>query len=146
MKKIFGFLVITLLSIVLFACSPTPPEELDQVSLTVWASELDQDLTTDLVEAFKEEYADEAVFTIEIGPVSEATTADQVLADLEAAADVFAFASDQFERLHDAGALQEVQENTAAIIAANGGAQSGSILAATKNNKLYAYPMTADNG
>ncbi len=146
MKKIFVLLVIALLSVVLLACQPQVEEELEEVSLTVWASELDQDLTEELVDLFKTEYADEAVFTIEIGAVSEATTADQVLADLEAAADVFAFASDQFERLHTAGALQEVQENTAAIITANGGSNSGSIQAASKNGKLFAYPMTSDNG
>jgi len=124
----------------------TVPTTLEQVSLTVWASELDQELMQSMIDAFKVEYAAEAIFDIALGSVSESNAKDEVLTDIEAAADVFVFADDQLNELYIGGALQEVVENTSAIIAANGGANSGSIQAATRGGKLYAYPMTADNG
>lgn len=145
MKKLFSLMLVLISVFGLAACQPKE-EELEEVTLTVWASELDQTLMQTMIDSFKEAYKDEAIFTITLGAVSEATAKDQVLNDIEAAADVFAFADDQINELYVAGALQEVQENTAQIIAANGGAEAGAIKAATKNGKLYAYPMTADNG
>ena len=144
MKKLVLVMMIFILSFAIIACEKE--EEIEEVTLTVWASELDQTLTRTLADEFIEANKDEVKLTIEIGPQSESTAADSILADIEGAADVFSFADDQFNRLMEAGALQEVSENTAAVIAANGGATSGSIMAATKNGKLYAYPMTADNG
>jgi arabinogalactan oligomer/maltooligosaccharide transport system substrate-binding protein len=145
MKKLFSLMLVLISVFGLAACQPKE-EALEEVALTVWASELDQTLMQTMIDSFKEAYKDEAIFTITLGAVSEATAKDQVLNDIEAAADVFAFADDQINELYVAGALQEVQENTAQIIAANGGAEAGAIKAATKNGKLYAYPMTADNG
>lgn len=144
MKKLVLVMMIFILSFAIIACEKE--EEIKEVTLTVWASELDQTLTRTLADEFIEANKDEVKLTIEVGPQSESTAADSILADIEGAADVFSFADDQFNRLMEAGALQEVSENTAAVIAANGGATSGSIMAATKNGKLYAYPMTADNG
>lgn len=143
MKKLFLLAMVAVLGFVVVACTPEPLEE---VTLNVWASELDQALTRTLADEFIAAHADEVILTIEVGPQSESTAADTILADIEGAADVFSFADDQFQRLMEAGALQEVSENTAAVIEANGGASSGSILAATSDSKLYAYPMTADNG
>ena len=143
MKKLFLLAMVFVLSIVVVACKEEPLEE---VSLTVWASELDQTLTRTLVDEFIADHADEVILTVEVGPLSESQAADTVLADIDAAADIFSFADDQFNRLMEAGALQEIVENTAAVIAANGGANSGSILAGSSDGDLYAYPMTADNG
>lgn len=145
MKKLLIVLSLVLLGSSLVACDKEP-EELPVVDLTVWASELDQELMTSMIEEFKLEYADEATFNITLGAVSEANAKDEVLRDIEAAADVFVFADDQINELYVAGALQEVSENTQAIIDANGGSNAGVIKAATRDGKLYAYPMTADNG
>lgn len=145
MKKLVLILFIVMSTMILAACDTKPVEKLD-VSLTIWASELEETLTEGLIDGFVEHYKDEANLTVSYGPQSEAQAADSVLADLEAAADVFIFASDQFKRLMDAGALQEVLENKNAVVEANGGAQAGSVLAATQDGKLYAYPMSADNG
>ncbi len=113
------------------------------VTLKVWASEEDQDLTTKLLDEFKAAYPD-VTFDITLGAESESTAKDTVLTDVEAAADVYAFADDQINDLVNAGALQEVVANyTIDVVNEN---VTGSVEAAAVNGKVYAYPMTADNG
>lgn len=113
------------------------------VALTVWASEEDQDLTTELLESFKALYPD-VTFDITLGACSEADTKDNVLVDIEAAADVFAFADDQIGELVAAGALQPVSATYTYDVAAEN--VESSVEAASVDGTLYAYPMTADNG
>lgn len=115
----------------------------DTVALTVWASEEDQTLTTELLEKFKAQYPD-VTFDIKLGSESESTAKDTILADVEAAADVFAFADDQINELVAAGALQPVSATYTYDVA--GENVAGAVEAATVNGTLYAYPMTADNG
>ena len=115
----------------------------DTVALTVWASEEDQTLTTELLEKFKAQYPD-VTFDIKLGSESESTAKDTVLTDVEAAADVFAFADDQINELVAAGALQAVSATYTYDVA--GENVAGAVEAATVNGTLYAYPMTADNG
>ena len=113
------------------------------VDLTVWASEEDQDLTTKLIDNFKGQYPD-VDFNITLGAESESKAKDDILVDVEAAPDVYAFADDQINELVNAGALQAVQATyTYDVASAN---LAGSIEAATVDGTLYAYPMTADNG
>ncbi len=113
------------------------------VTMTVWASEEDQDLTSKLLDEFKAAYPD-VTFDITLGAESESTAKDTVLTDVEAAADVYAFADDQINELVQAGALQEVAAHYTYDVAAEN--VSGAVEAATVDGKLYAYPMTADNG
>ena len=61
---------------------------------------------------------------------------------MEDGADVFTFADDQLNALAAAGALDPI-ENAAEIRDRN---LSSAAQAATVNNQLYAYPLTADNG
>lgn len=113
------------------------------VTLKVWASEEDQELTTKLLDEFKAAYPD-VTFDITLGAESESTAKDTVLTDVEAAADVYAFADDQINDLVNAGALQEVVANyTFDVVNEN---VTGAVEAAAVNGKIYAYPMTADNG
>lgn len=125
----------------------------ETVSLRVWGGEEDQNLLKELVEKFKKTYPDQK-FDIEIGVESEATAKDTVLTDVEAAADVFAFASDQIVDLNNAKALANIEDMDAAlqnyakksvadIKAANG---DGSVEAASIDGKLMAFPMTGGNG
>ncbi|MBR1569016.1 MAG: extracellular solute-binding protein, partial [Lachnospiraceae bacterium] len=115
----------------------------DTVSLTVWASEEDQDFTKELLDSFKEQYPT-VNFDIQLGACSEADAKDTVLTDIEAAADIFAFADDQMNELVNAGALQEVVSTYTYDV--QGETLGGAVEAASMNGKLYAYPMTADNG
>lgn len=95
-----------------------------------------------MVESFKVANPDKD-YDITFGVVSEADTKTKVLEDPAAAADVFAFASDQIKDLVSAGALYEITRNKDKITSEN---MEGSVDAATVNGKLYAYPETADNG
>nr|WP_296032447.1 extracellular solute-binding protein [uncultured Dorea sp.] len=113
----------------------------ETVKLTVWAGEEDQDLTNELVSKFEDENKDQK-FDITVGVESESTAKDTILVDPEAAADVFAFASDQITDLVNANVLQEVQD-TDTITKEN---VDSSIEASTVDGKLYAYPFAADNG
>ncbi|MCD7945958.1 MAG: extracellular solute-binding protein [Clostridiales bacterium] len=125
----------------------------DVISLTVWGAEEDQTLLAELVAGFEEAYAGYATFDIQIGVESESTAKDTVLTDIEAAADVFAFADDQLADLVNAGALQSIDALNDALVAyagksvedieaANG---AGSVAAATMNDTLYAFPMGGGN-
>lgn len=125
----------------------------ETVSLRVWGGEEDQNLLKELVEKFKSTYPDQK-FNIEIGVESEATAKDTILTDIEAAADVFAFASDQIVDLNNAKALANIEDMDAAlqnyakksiadVKAANG---EGSVEAASVDGKLMAFPMTGGNG
>lgn len=115
------------------------------VSLRVWAAEEDQDMVKGWCDAFAAKYPD-VTFNFEVGVQSESTAKDTVLADVEAAADVFSFAGDQLADLVNAGALQEVVIHADEVKERVGGADSGAVAAASVDGKLYGYPATADNG
>lgn len=118
-------------------------ESWGDVKLTMWGAEEDQTMLREMADAFIAENADKGNITIEIGVQSESSAKDTVLSDPEAAADVFAFADDQLNELVAAGALQEILLNPEDVKSRN---LTGSVEAATMDGKLYAYPMTADNG
>lgn len=130
------------------------PAEKQDVSLRIWGAEEDQAMLQGMIDTFTAKYADYANFTIELGVESESTAKDTVLADVEAAADVYAFASDQLVDLVNAGALQNIDSMDAALQAYAGKGiadvksanASGSVDAATIDGTMYAFPMTADNG
>ena len=161
-KKLISMLVsAAMVSVLLAGCSSGSSDEpaadsgeKQNVSLTLWGAEEDQALLQNLIDSFKEEYADVANFDISLGVESESTAKDTVLTDAEAAADVYAFASDQLPDLVKAGALQSIDEMEEALTAytnktvddiKNANTES-SVEAATYDDTLYAFPMTADNG
>ncbi|MDE5910169.1 MAG: extracellular solute-binding protein [Lachnospiraceae bacterium] len=113
-----------------------------KVSLTLWGAGEDAELLAELVESFKQEYAKEADFEITIVDQGEADCKEALFGDIEGGADVFAFADDQLRAMVAAGALSPV-ENADAVKKANIEAAGE---AASVNGRLYAYPMTADNG
>lgn len=130
------------------------PAEKQDVSLRIWGAEEDQAMLQGMIDTFVANYADFANFDIQLGVESESTAKDTVLTDIEAAADVYAFASDQLVDLVKAGALQSVDEMDGALQAyagksiadvksANG---EGSVAASTYKGTMYAFPMSADNG
>ncbi len=132
----------------------TTTEKAD-VSLRMWGAEEDQEMLTKMIESFKEEYKDKANITVELGVESEADAKDTILTDVEAAADVYAFASDQINDLVKAGALLELDKNVDAALKNYAGKgvddikkanASGSVDATMVDGKMYAFPMSADNG
>jgi arabinogalactan oligomer/maltooligosaccharide transport system substrate-binding protein len=125
---------------------PPPPaggDDVESITLMVWGGEDDQTMLRAKLDEFIALHAGTVNLTINLGIESESTVRDTVLTDPQAAADVFAMADDQLMSLYMAGALQEISMNADAIIAANAAA---AVDIATIDGKLYAYPMTADNG
>lgn len=124
----------------------------EEIALTLWGAEEDQDLLKELVGKFEETYPDQK-FNIEIGVESESTAKDTILTDVEAAADVYAFASDQIYDLQKAGALADLTEYDEAFQAVAGKSiedvknanSESSVEAATIDGELYAFPMAGDN-
>lgn len=112
------------------------------VSLTIWAEETNHDVLNKMIESFKQEYAGEAEFDIQLVASADSGTKSNVLGDIHNAADVFCFADDQLSSLAAGGALAKVP-NADDIKAAN---SEGSVAAASIGDTLYAYPMSADNG
>lgn len=111
-----------------------------EVSLTVWGSQEDQEMLKQMCDDFAAANPDKK-YTFTYGVVSEADAQKEVLKDISAAADVFAFASDQTATLVDAGALYRVTKNKDQIIAEN---TEASISAASINDELYGYPYVSD--
>lgn len=149
--------MITVLSMALTGCSngkdnpveeeTTEEETIEEaesgtVALTVWGEEDTLDMLSDMVESFKEHYANEAEFEITLVAQADAETKGKLLSDVHNGADVFCFPDDQLTGLAAAGALVPVP-NADEIRKAN---LEEAAEAATLNNILYAYPMTADNG
>ncbi len=120
----------------------TTQEQDGTVSLTVWGAEEDQEMLGQMAAAFEEKYKGAADFEIAIAVQSESQCRDTLLGDVLNGADVFAFADDQLLALAASGALLEV-ENAEEVRAANVAEASA---AASIGDRLYAFPMTADNG
>lgn len=147
MKKILVLLLVSLM--VLSGCTKkedtattATTETTDTVSLKVWASQDDQEMTQKMVDAFIAANPDKK-WDITLSVVGEPDAKTKYLEDPSAAADVFAFANDQLIDLVKVGALYKVTRNAEDIQARN---SAGSVSAATRDGQLYAYPMTADNG
>ncbi len=144
--KTIRLLFLLFLLTALTACGgsepPAPPEGPETVSLTVWGAEEDQELLQEILTSFQARYAEEANFQITCQPQSESSCKDAILGDLEAGPDVFAFADDQVSALAAAGALDPIPDPEAVRSAS----LSAAVEAASVENTLYAYPLTADNG
>lgn len=117
----------------------------DPVNLTLWCSETEayQKVMAEIVEDFKKQYPD-VTFNITIGAESEANCKDDVLSDVEAAADLFVFPDDQLRDLVNAGALQSIEATYTYNPSETNAAAT--VEAASQDGKLYAYPLTASNG
>lgn len=123
----------------------------ETVDLTLWGAEGDQDFLKGVVEKFEAAYSDQK-FNIQIGVESESTAKDTVLTDIEAAADVYSFASDQLADLVRAGALANLDETSEVLSKANktlddvkNANVEDSIEAATVDGKMYAFPTSGAN-
>ena len=112
----------------------------ETVNLTVWGPQEDQELIKQMCEAFAAANTDKT-YTFTYGVVSEADAQKEVNKDISAAADVFAFASDQTAILVDSGALYRVTKNKDQIVADN---SEASISAASVDGELYGYPYVSD--
>lgn len=128
--------------------------EKPSVNLTMWGQEQDQQMLQGMIDDFEKEYSKYADIKVELGVQSDAKARDRILTDQEAAADVFSFPSDRIQDLASAGALQSIDDMSPVLEQYAGKTVDdvkkanieGSVEAATYDNTLYAFPMTADNG
>ena len=133
----------------IFGDKPTPPPTPSGLEgtydVTLWVSEIAgvTELTAQQIDAF-EAANPGIVINASIEGVSEANAAGQVLNDVASAPDLYCFAQDQLARLVQASALAPLGDAAANTVRENNDA--GSVAAGTVAGKLYAYPMTSDNG
>ena len=146
-KRICGLLLGILCTAVLTGCglagkTDLQNTELEKVELVVWGAQEDTELMNQIIQSFEANYQGQADFDILFEVQGESQCKDALIGGLEDGADVFTFADDQLNALAAAGALNPI-ENADEIRSRN---LSSAVQAATVNNQLYAYPLTADNG
>lgn len=117
-------------------------QELEVVNLAVWTDAENVSMVENMLTSFKEHYADQAKFEIGIEVQKESELRDVLLQNVHADVDVFSFPDDQLSTLIASGVISQVP-NYEEVKASN---LEGSVEAASLNERLYAYPMTADNG
>lgn len=118
----------------------------ETIQLSLWGDERSVPFLEEAISDFQELHADEVKLEYTISMEGEDTCKETVLADPEHAADIFAFADDQFDELYQAGTLLEITENVEEVLQAVGGRNSGAAAVVTHDGKVYAYPETAGNG
>ena len=140
MKK---FLAIVL-ALCLVVALAVPAYAAGDKTLKIWVPDATKEFTEKQVAAFMEAHPEYADYAVTVEAVGEGDAASNMLTDLDAGADIFNFAQDQLARLVAAGALVELSEENAAVVAEENDA--GSVAAATMGDLVYAYPLTSDNG
>ena len=145
MKKFLAMMLAMIMALSL--CLTATAEEADlsgEYDVTLWVAEKIVDLTKQEIEDFNDENEDGITINATVEAVSEADAATQMITDVEAGADIFCFAQDQFARLVQAGALAKLGDAASQFVTENNAA--GVVAAATSGDGIYAYPLTADNG
>ncbi len=132
----------------LASCSGDAGEDLSGTyDITMWVSEVAgvKESFQAQVAKFNEANKDAGiVINATIEGVTEAESATQMLTDVDAGADIFCFAQDQFARCVQGGALGRLGNKAAEFVVNNN--TEGSVKAVTSGKAYYAYPLTADNG
>lgn len=115
--------------------------EVTDVTLKVWlpSNQIDTGILAEQQAAFQAEHP-EWNLTWDVTAVGEDTMKDEVLRDVDAAADVFLFASDQLPDLVGAGAIAQLGGSTAEMV--NSTMAQAVIDTAMADGKLYAIPFT----
>lgn len=139
MKKIMVIGLMLSMTAMLFGGWTTKASK-PTVNLTLWGAQNDQAMLQSLIKSFKAAHTDKD-YNIKLGVCGEDVAKDTVLKDVDTAADVFAFASDQIASLQSAGALMPITIDTDKIKAAN---TAASISASSVDGQLYAYPASSD--
>lgn len=152
MKKSFKKLAAATLvsAIALTACGgqkTNTPEKKEKVKLKVWAPQEDQ-VKSDkhdlgyiglVLDEFKKQNPQwDLEFKVEV--MSEADAKDQLLKDVDAAADVFMFANDQIPAMVDAKAILRLGGATVDAIKANN--SESMVGTVTYEDKIYGVPYT----
>ncbi|MBQ8579836.1 MAG: extracellular solute-binding protein [Oscillospiraceae bacterium] len=153
MKKILSLVLVLAMALCMFAaCQPQNENPTNGTAdlagtydVTLWVSEKEgvAELTQQQIDAF-EAANPGIVINASIEGVTEADAGSKVVADVASAPDIYCFAQDQLVRLVQAAALLAPGQAAAENIKASNDA--GSVAAGSVAGKLWAYPMTSDNG
>lgn len=103
-------------------------------------TEEDKEVLEQITSDFKKDNPD-FPYTVKAKVISEADASNQVLGDINSAPDVFTFADDQLNALAASGILHPIDDSSVKSDNLDAAVDAASI-----DGKLYAYPMTADNG
>ena len=117
-----------------------------RIDITLWVSPTAgmREFTAEKIEEFIENHPEYSKYRVNIETVGEGAAASEVIENVAKAPDMYCFAQDQISRLVQGGALAALDESaTQAVISNN---DAGSVLAATFENTVYAYPFVSDNG
>lgn len=117
------------------------PAEVTDITLKVWcpSNQIDTGIMAEQQKAFEAEHPEWKI-NWETTAVGEDTCKDEVLKDVEAAADVFFFANDQLPDLVSAGAIAQLGGAAADMV--NSTMAEAVINTAMSEGKLYAIPFT----
>ena len=128
------------------ASETTQTTERTKYVLTVWGAQEDQELLKELCNEYAKAHP-ENDYKFLFGVQAETDAADKVLNDPESGPDVFSFASDQINKLIQAGALARIGGTALETLKANNSAGSVDAATVTINGEeqVYAYPCTGDN-
>lgn len=146
-----GLCTVMLTGIVLSGCAKSEDpvekskgksESSKEVTLSVWAGEEDKDYIAKVAENFVNENASEANITINWTPMVEGECRSNLLGNVLEAADVYTTTDGDIQAIVAGGAASPVT-NPDEIKANN---LEASVASMTINDKIYGYPITADNG
>ena len=112
--------------------------------LIVWAPQEHQALYQQFIADFKKANPEYAEMNIQLGVSSEADAYTNVSTSPQNAADVYTFANDQLFNLINIGALSEIGGTYKTDVEKNN--SEGIVNAAKQGDKLYAFPISSDNG
>lgn len=112
--------------------------------IKIWVPDAVTGVTETLCNSFFEAHPEMNGYTVKIEPMGEGDAAGNVITDVEAAPDLYAFAQDQMARLVTAGALTTINGDYATFVQESNDA--GAAAAAKVGSEVYAFPLTSDNG
>ena len=115
-----------------------------KADLTVWAPQEHQELYKQFIEDFKAANPEYADVNIEMGVSSESDAYTNVSKAPQDAADVYSFANDQLYNLIKVGGLSEIGGTYRTEVEKNN--SEGIVNAGMQGDKLYAFPISSDNG
>lgn len=118
----------------------------EKITLTVWGAQEDQALLKELCNEYASLHP-ENQYKFLFGVQAETDCADKVLNDPESGPDVFSFASDQINKLIQAGALARIGGENLKELTASNSSESVDAASVTIGGEsvVYAYPSTGDN-
>jgi len=117
----------------------------DKQKITVWMPDKVVELTQKKVNEWLSGQADwKDKYTVVVTAMGEDDSANQLLTDVEAAADIYGFTQDSLSRLVAAGGLSKVNGVFKTHVTENN--DTSSVNAVTLDGEIYAYPETSDNG